>query len=49
MQKSSQKNISKFNPIIYRKDNTSQPSGVYPGNVGLFQYLKINVVIHDIN
>ena len=34
--------MSKFNPIIYRKDNTSQPSGVYPGNVGLFQYLKIN-------
>lgn len=40
--KNSKQNFSKYNTRIYKKDNTSQPSGIYPGNAGPTRHLKIN-------
>ena len=47
--KNPQENSSKQNPTIYLKDHTSRPSGFYPRDARILQYLQINNVIHHIN
>ena len=42
-------NISKPNSIIYKKDHTPWPSGIYPGMQGFFNIRKSISVIHHIN
>ena len=40
---------SKPNPATYKKDYTSQPSGIYPRNTRLVQHSKTINVVHHIN
>ena len=47
--KNPQENSSKQNPTIYLKDHTSRPSGFYPRDARILQYLQINNVIHHID